>query len=169
MRANQTKLAKDVLDLLVDFLPYGATTKKLLKLPLSYGLSQLDSPTAKRTIASVASDIAASLSNFPDALLDNPGSAASAANDVLEVARRSGLSPDLMVACELDPSRLLSHFRAHCAPVLRGASAQRRGLVENGLERLARGVTFYAAELPGVEVAYMRAMLKAQNAAKPAA
>ena len=163
MTSDRTKLAKDILDVLVEFLPYGSVGKKLVKLPLIYGLGRLDQRTSVKTVENIAEHIAAALEAVPVQFLDNPGSATSAASDVVAIVRRSNLSPDLLIRFDLDAEQLLSHLMSHAQPAMNGASAERRGFIGRGLKEFAYSLISHAPQLPGVDVAFMSAVLKARH------
>src|SRR5689334_9485076 len=125
MTPSQSKVAKEVIEVLVEFLPYGPVGKKLLKLPVTYGLERMAQRGTTKTVESVAREIAGILEAIPVHLLDNAGSAASAASDVLAIVKASKLSPDVLVECHLDAQEVLAYLELHAAAIMHGASAER--------------------------------------------
>lgn len=161
MPSTEAKLAKDVLAALLDLFRFGSLAKATVKLPLSYMLDRYDAKASTKSIESIASAIAAELSDLPDQ--DNPGSAQSAAHDAVDILQRSKLGPALLVELDLDPERVLSHLLSCGANVVMRASAQRQGFITQGLARIARAVVECAPSLPGVQLAFMQALLKSRG------
>lgn len=165
MPSAEAKLAKDVLAVLLDLFPIGSVAKAAIKLPVGYLLDRDDTISQAKSIESIASAIADELSEFPDH--DNPGSARSAAYDVLHILRSSKLGPAKLVELNLDSKQVLSHLMLNGADVLRQASAQRQGFITRGLAKLADAVVECAPSLPGVQLAFMQALLRSRSVRPP--
>jgi hypothetical protein len=168
MPSPEAKLAKDVLVVLLELFPLGAIAKSAVKLPIGYLFERVDNDSKAKSIASIAAAIANEISGNPDQ--DNPGSARSAAYDVVHIFETSQLGPSLLIELNLDAKLVLSHLMASGAPVLATASAQRQGFIKDGLRKLSETVVESAPGLPGVQLAFMQAMLKSRSApidAKP--
>jgi hypothetical protein len=165
MPSAEAKLVEDVLEVLLDLFPLGSVAKAASKVPLGYLLNRNDTTSQAKSIESIASAIADELSEFPDH--GNPGSARSAAYDVLHILRISGLGPATLVELNLDSKRVLSHLLLNGADVLEQASTQRQGFITRGLAKLADAVVECAPSLPGVQLAFMQALLRSRSVSTP--
>jgi hypothetical protein len=158
MPSAQAKLAKEVLSVLLELFPLGSVAKSAIKLPFGYLLDRSESKTKAKSIEGIACAIAAKLSVMPDHT--NPGAARSAAYDVVHILKLGKVCPELLIELNLDPTLLLSHLMISGEEVLRTASQQRKSFIELGLSKIADAVVECSPELPGVQLAFMQAMLR---------
>ena len=161
MGTAEAKLAKDLAIALVDLFPLGSIGRKLLEAPIGYAFDRGEAARGKQSIAKIAAAVAAEIYHLPDA--PNPGSAASASFDVITILKQSGLGPDLLMQLNLDPHLVQAHLLKTGAQILRDASAQRRRFITDGLTKIAAGIVEVAPELPGTQLAFMRAILRSRN------
>jgi hypothetical protein len=163
VRAEDKDLVKGLTTLLIGFLPLDPGSIKALQVAAGYGvskaLSRLDRSTAIR-IESIASEICQRLRAIPAEAIDNPGSNVSAAHDVISIAERTGLHAGILLECGLDASLLRDRLMSNAGPIVFGASAERRGLIERGINELSVTLIEHAHELPGVQLEFMRAVLR---------
>jgi hypothetical protein len=162
MSSQQTKLAKDLLSVLVDLFPLGSLGKSAIKIPLIHWLDETNARAATQTIEKIAVSVAAELASFPDN--DNPGAARASSHDLILILRSSGLNASRMIELDLESDRVFHFLIGSASETLRTASAQRRGFIEFGLKRLAQSLVAASPKLPGVELAFMQAMLKGRRA-----
>lgn len=163
MEIDRKSLLKDLVGALVEFLPYGTAAKKLMQIPINHGVAGWLFPATARPAASienVAQAVADSIASIPLASLDNPGSAASAAYDIVEIIGRAKVSPQTLINCELDPGVMSNHILAHGKDILATASSERTGFITQGVNEFSHGLIAVAPQLPGVQTAFMRAVLK---------
>ncbi|MEW6343035.1 MAG: hypothetical protein AB1704_20430 [Pseudomonadota bacterium] len=167
MDASTKKLADGFLDLFVEFMPYGSVTKKLMKLPLSFVLDLMAERSSARqavdVLSQLANEIASDIAAVDSQYVENKGSAIAAAYDIIAIAKGVNMTPDLLVVCRLDATELYGRFMVAAAPTISGAGPERAGFIDDGLRKLADKVMTNADQLPGVNLAFMRAMLRGTN------
>ena len=161
MATAESKLTKDLVKALLELFPLGSIGTKLLSAPLDYAFERRDAAQAKKSIAAIAAAVASEIY----VLLDprNPGSAASASFDVITILRDSGLGPDLLVELNLDVEMVRAHLMKTGQQTIEQASGQRRRYITDGLAKIAAAVVEAAPELPGVQLAFIRAMLRSRD------
>jgi hypothetical protein len=160
MGSAKSEVVRKLVDVLLDLFPLAPMARKLFGIPIGYALDRGDA-NQKKTISAIAARIAEELSNLPDH--DNPGSAISASHDVIDILRMSRIGPETLVNLDLDEVRVLSFLMAAAQPTLATAGQLRQGFIRSGLENVARTVVDSAPELPGVQLAFMRAMLRRRS------
>lgn len=160
MSPTELQIARKLTEIFLDLFPLPTTARKLVDLPIAY---MFDKGEARRrkTVSSIAARIASDLTRVPDQ--DNPGSAASASLDIIDILRLSSLGPDKLVELDLDTDRVFSSLLQSAGPFLASASSLRQGLIRSGLREVACTVVECAPELPGVQIAFMRAMLRSRR------
>lgn len=156
-------IAKVLAGQFLDSLELHTGFRKILQVPLDKVFGRFDSAASKKTIELLAQEVASALVSFPGALEENAGAARAAANTFLDALRASALSAPKLVELELDPSRIEQHILSAGETHLTSASAERRGHVERAVAELSSLLVANAPALPGVQVAFMQAMLRAKR------
>jgi len=160
MASAETAVAKKLVGVLLDLFPLPSIARKAVDIPIGYLFDRIGADH-KKTISVVAAQIAADLARYPDH--ENPGSAKSASNDVVDILRISGLGAKQLVELDLDEEKVLFFLLGAAGPFLKGASQLRQGFIRTGLEQIARAVVEAGPELPGVHLAFMQAMLGSRH------
>ena len=157
-------IAKVLAGQFLDSLELQSGVRKVLQIPIDKAFGRAESASSKKTVERLAREVASELLAFPGALEDNAGAARAAADTFLDALRISALSAAKLVELELDPARIERHILSAAKTQLTGASAERRGHVERAVAELSKLLVANAASLPGIQVAFMQAMLRSRPA-----
>ena len=158
-----TAIAKVLSRSLLEAVGLPSTARQLAQVPMDHVLGRTERSAGKKTIEGLAKVVASELLAFPGALEDHAGSATSAANTLLDVLASAQLSASRLIELELNPALVAQALREAGVRHLEGAGAERRGHVERAIVKLASLLVQNAAELPGLQVAFMQAMLKSSR------
>jgi hypothetical protein len=156
-------IAKVLAGQFLDSLQLHQGVRKALQVPVDQLFGRAERAGSRKTIERLAQGVAAELVSFPGALEDNAGAARAAADTFLDALRLSALSATKLIELDLDPARIEQHILSAGSDHLRGASAERRGHVERAAAELAALLVANAPALPGVQVAFMQAMLRKRS------
>ena len=161
--AIASSLAKVLARTLLESTGLPATARQLAQVPIDHLLSRSVRSASKKSIESIAKEVAAELLAFPRALEDNAGSARSAADTLLEVLASASITVVRLIELNLDPTSIERALLEAGEKHLNSASAERRGHVERAIAKLSALLVRNAPELPGVQVAFMQAMLRSRR------
>ena len=156
-------IAKVLTGQLLDGVELQSGIRKVLQVPVDQIFGGVERSVGKKTIDKLAKAVAGELLAFPGALEENAGAARAAADTFLDALRSSELSASRMVDLSLDPVRIEEYVLNRAKAHLEGASAERRGHVGRAVAQLSKLLVANAADLPGVQVAFMQAMLQARG------
>lgn len=158
-----SSLAKALVRSLLDLSGLPSTARQLVPVPVDHWLSRAGSAAARKSIDGIAKQVAAELVAVPRALEDNMGAARSAADTLLEILAAADLSAARMVELNLDPRAIENALLRAGEALLHPASAERRGHVQRAVAKLSVLLVLNAPELPGVQLAFMQAMLRSRH------
>jgi len=164
MLPKEINLAKQLADALLDLFPLAGLSKSLAKISLEHIFGNAERTASRKSVERLAAEVASQIESIPNERLDNPGSARSAALDIVSILKKSALSPERLVSLNLDPTLIEKNLLSAAQEYIANASAERAGFVTTGLRLVAVAVANAAPELPGVAVAFMQAMLRSRNA-----
>lgn len=163
MNKIQKEIAKKIFDVLISAFPVAQPIKPLAQVALNAALGDYNNKTSDVTLnvlSEISNEISYRIYNIPSNIIENQGSTLSAANDFISIVASAKIDADLLIKCELDPDILYSTLEKISRRYIDTASAERRGLVTSSLRILSDNLIHRADEIPGIKVAFMRAMLK---------
>ena len=164
---DEIKLAKRVSKLLLELFPLTAVSKSVVSFSLDLFLDNAEGKPSKKSIERIGQEVAANLLAISASVPDHQGSAISAAADVISILEQSSLSPEYLIELNLDAELLEAHFLSIANEVFKNAGPRRIGYITDALNQVATKIVSCAPELPGVNVAFMRAMLKSRASQLP--
>ena len=156
-------IAKVLAGQLLDGIQLNSGVRKIVQVPMDQLFGKVDRTLAKKTIEKLARSISDELTAFPSTHEDNAGAARAAASTFIDVLQVSDLSASRMVALNLDPIAIEEYLTTKAGPALNTASAERSGHVLRAISHLSKLLVANAADLPGIQVAFMQAMLASRR------
>ena len=157
-------IAKVLAGQLMDSIVLNTGVRKLVQVPVDQLFGRADRTLARKTIEKLAKSVSNELTSFPGAYEENSGAARAAANTFLDVLRASELSAARLVALNLDSTEIERYMTTKAESALKTASAERTGHVLRAISHLSKLLVANAADLPGVQVSFMQAMLASRRA-----
>ncbi|WP_157182228.1 hypothetical protein [Methylobacterium sp. WSM2598] len=159
MKEERKKLAEQILDVLLDLFPISSISKKLIKLPAGTLIGKLVHEEAI-SIVDIANKVCDQIYFIKDEHTDNYGSARAAAWSIEKIIRNSELDAKRLVELKLDKELILEFLLRYASSELQNASAERQAFVNRGLETLSSELASNADKPPGVNLAFMREVLR---------
>jgi hypothetical protein len=161
MDALKKEIIKDIVGILMDFIPGGKYALHTAQSASVLLLSRQD----KDTVTRIAERIFDQLYYSVGLDTKNPGAAKSAAYDVLETIKRANLTPQVIVDCCLDPELLFQYVMQYPAVGIESASSIRKQLHKNGVRACCEELMTSAFEIRSFQSFVYRQVLLNQRKA----
>jgi hypothetical protein len=159
MDTLKKEIINDIVGILMDFVPGGTYARRTAQTAATLLLSRQEKDLIRR----IADRIFAQLYEAVGLDARNPGAAKSAAYNVLETIRKAGLTPQVIVDCDLDSGLLFQYVMKYPAVGIESASQIRKQLYQRGVHTFCDELIANALEIKSLQLLIYQKVLLNQR------